>query len=218
MRNRGVEIYLNEITPTDYPDDEKIILKSLYSFSDQDFNYFHQQLLKFQENITRKLNFPQILKIFKLLHDFWLVESDLPSYSPESCFTKALTEYKLNLIKAEALDQVEPELEIKTESKLATDDLSASGHHYYSNTMKLKEHPLYRYLLAFPLYDQFIEQLKASFLMDTKEIDLKNYFNLFIDSVKTSQMIEIWLRNIPIGSASNIMKFVNFSLEDKRYR
>lgn len=220
MRNRGVEIYLNDLNPTDCADDEKIILKSLYSIPDEEFEFFYERVVNLHtdNNRFKKLGFAQILKVFKLIHDFWLVESQLEMYSAEVCLQKALAEYQhvAAIVKKEGDDvklemtMEEPKIEMIEQTNIQ------KQHHYYADTFKLKEFPLYRYMFNFPLHASLVEQLRGCFMTAMPVIDIKNYFELFIDSVRITQMLEIWLRNVSVGSTSNIMKLLHDSLIHQR--
>lgn len=223
MRNRGVELYLNDLNPTDCADDEKIILKSLYSIPDEEFEFFYGRVVNLQTDNSRfkKLGFTQILKVFKLIHDFWLVESQLETYSAEACLQKAMAEYQhiADVVKVKKekedtkleMEQDEPKMEM-----VELTEQQQKQHHYYADTFKLKEFLLYRYMFNFPLHASFVQQLRGCFLTTMPVIDIKNYFELFIKSVRMTQMVEIWLRNVSVGSASNIMKLLNDSLSDQR--
>lgn len=208
MRNRGVEIYMNEMSPVEFPNDEKIILKSLYSFGDEEFEFFYENVIDMKTDKIRKMNFSQILKVFKLIYDFWLVESQLASYSAATCLEHAVYEFRMGNVKEEPKEDIDMKDEDATQL--------IKRHHYFSDTLKLKEFSLYRYLFNFPLYSSFIQQIRDYFRTGSIPIDLKNYFDFFIDSIKTTQMIEIWMKNIPIGMASNVLKLVNSSLDNEQ--
>lgn len=221
MRNRGVELYLNDLNPTDCADDEKIILKSLYSIPDEEFEFFYERIVNLHtdNNRFKKLGFTQILKVFKLIHDFWLVESQLETYSAEACLQKALAEYQHVAAVVVKKEREDTRLEMEQdEPKMEMVELTQQQkqHHYYADTFKLKEFLLYRYMFNFPLHASFVQQLRGCFLTAMPAIDIKNYFELFIESVRMTQMVEIWLRNVSVGSASNIMKLLNDSLSDQR--
>jgi hypothetical protein len=150
--------------------------------------------------LAKKLSFPQTIKLFKLIHDYWLVDSGLPDYSPDTSLTKALAEFQLDL------RQPLPSEETNQEPQ------SSPTHHYYANTTKLKDFPLYRYLFNFPLYRYFISSVHRAFTSPQRPTDLRSYSALFIDTIKLTQLIDLWLRSVPLGSATNIMKFVSMSL------
>ena len=207
MRNRGVEIYMNEMSLDDFSNDEKIILKSLYLFGDEEFEFFYEKVIDMNTDKIKKMNFSQILKVFKLIYDFWLIESQTPSYSASSCLDHAIYEFKMGNLKQEPKEE-------DTAMETEVTDL-IKRHHYFSDTLKLKEFSLYRYLFNFPLYSSFIQHTRDYFRSESVPLDLKNYFNFFIDSIKTTQMIEIWMKNIPVGMASNVLKLVNSSLDNE---
>jgi len=206
MRNRGVEIYLNELTNNNDENDEKIILQTLYTFNDTEFNYFYSKLAQFETNQGKKLNFPQTVKVFKLIHDYWLINSSLSDYSADACMAKAIAEYQIEL----------REITYSDEKMNEKNKDSFTLTHYYANTTNLKDFPLYRFLFKFPLYRHLISSIHKAFTSPQNHSDLKNYSNLFINTVKLTQLIEIWMRNIPLGTATNIMKFVHSSLTENR--
>ena len=205
MRNRGVEIYLNEIDSQTHLNDQKIILKSLYSFEDAEFEYFYKQIIDMGSEglqLKKKFNFSLILNIFKLVHDFWLVDSQTADYSAAECLRKALNEFDPPTHSDQSMRQ------------LASIEQSLIGHHFYSEASKLKDSHLFRYLFNFPLYSTFVNQLGdyLSRLTATNEICLSNYFDLLMDAVKTTQLVEIWLRHIPVGAVAIVLQFVDATL------
>ncbi len=204
--------------------DEKIILKSLYPLPDAEFEFFHERVSQLHTGPHfKKHGFTQILKIFKLIYDFWLVAAEFEAYSAETCLQKALAEFahvqakreKKELAPALVLD-TRGEVKIEYEWETKTTVQLVQQHHYFADTFKLKEFLLYRYMFNFPLHGSFVRQLREFFLRPVPAIDIKNYFELFVDSVKTSQMVEIWLRNVSVGSATNVMKLLNGCLNDQK--
>jgi len=192
MRNRGIEIYLNEFNPIENMtrDDERIILKSLYSFGEKEFNYFFDQIVLSSDlgnDLIKKLNFVQLLKIFKMVYDFWLAENstECETKTGADCLRNALTEIKMENF----YDRISMNQSIQ----------SIKTKQFYSNSVKLKELPIFRHLYNFPLFSQLITQFKKQFSSWT-ELTLKNYSDYFISSMKTTQLVEKWLKLISIGS------------------
>jgi len=199
MRNRGIEIYLNEFNPIENMtrDDERIILKSLYSFGEKEFNYFFDQIVLSSDlgnDLIKKLNFVQLLKIFKMVYDFWLAENstECETKTGADCLRNALTEMKMENF----YDRISMNQSIQ----------SIKTKQFYSNSVKLKELPIFRHLYNFPLFSQLITQFKKQFSSLT-ELTLKNYSDYFISSMKTTQLVETWLKLISIGSINNVLKF-----------
>ena len=137
-----------------------------------------------------KQSFTQMIKVFKMIYDFSLLDE---KKSAVDSFIKATSELKINI---GSLGQYE------TVSKFK---------HFFSDIFKLKEYPLYRYLFNFPLFGQFIQQFRDYFQL-FEELNLQNYSDYFIQTVKTTQLIDQWIKKLTIQSMTNIIQFTYLNL------
>ena len=113
MRGRGIEIYLNEFNFIANKDDEKLILKSLYSFTDFDFQFYFDQLTQIKQS------FAQMIKVFKMIYDFSLLDGNKTAVDS---FIKATNELKIN-----------------TDSAVVQNETVSKFKHFFSDICKLKE-------------------------------------------------------------------------------
>ena len=70
---------------------------------------------------------------------------------------------------------------------------------------------IYRYLFNFPIFGQFIQQFRDHF-QTVEDLNLQNFSDYFIQTVKTTQLIDLWLKNFTIQSMTNIIKFTYLNL------
>lgn len=190
MRNRGVEIYFNELDPQEDIEDIQIILKTLFPFDDSSQLEF-QQLLN--QVLTNKTHFADILKLFKITYDYWLISKQQQKpLSIQQCFELCLQETKFKLEQ----NQIKPRIQ--------------NTQQFNSDVFLMKEFQIYRFLFNFPIYSLFIQNLQTffeSFKIQNSN-NLNNYSNCFLNAIKSTNFVNILLKSLPCGHSSLIFKYL----------
>jgi midasin (ATPase involved in ribosome maturation) len=168
MRNRGLEIYLNQIDL--FGGDSINLLRNVFTQNQLESKEFSVDLLLDVINSLNtnenKLNFKSVLKFTKLISDYWLYKG--------TCFANAVEQAAsdMNLKKGN---------DIKPAHSLEMTKLS-----YTSNTFKLFKYPIYSHLYKFKYLNE-IKQIGSN--LNTSALsDLYNYTSL----------VQIWFENVAI--------------------
>ena len=190
MRNRGIEIYVDSMTNEDAM---TILLRAAFAFDSASFDYFHSRLQ------TLHLPFASALRLFKLVNDFWLNADK----SLDECFDAALAEFR-----------VSEDVKSFNNEMICEEALPSPIHlkQFQVNAFQLKELEFSRFMFEFPLYSQLISELTELSRKRLNEFHLRSYSELFVSSVKSSQLIEAWLNRIPFGLFNSILKTTYFNL------
>jgi MoxR-like ATPase len=222
MRNRGVEIYLSELDPIEDKQDIKLILHSRFPFSEttKEIDFLYEKIIDekeidFKKMRIKKISFVDVLKIFKLTYDFWLID-DMKNVRKKAknqdflmkCFRHTLQELHLYEEKMEIAEVTE------AASKTYEDSLF-----YFSDVLKLKDFHLYKFLYDMPLFTKFILDMNhflKSHHNSSNTHDLENSSTLLKTSIKTTQIIQLWLKNIPIKHIDSVIKFTQLNLSSNK--
>jgi MoxR-like ATPase len=211
MRNRGIELYMNEYDLDSDMEDVFIILSTLYpfNFNSNDLCLLFTKSLE-SVHIKQNLHFSDVLKMFKLTYDYWLLnfESSQSQNGILGSFVKMLDDLKLSA----------PNLGVNVKLENNMHKIAQiSQRNFYSDILKLKEFKIYKFLFNFPLYSQFMQSFSQLLSSDfgVEGLNLDNYALKYLDIVKKSQFIDIWLKNIPLGYYNLIVKFTQNNLLPK---
>lgn len=198
MRNRGVEIYMNELDVDEHTEDVFIILSTLFPFTSCVAEF--ERLFKLAVQATQsasnnqKVNFFELFKIFKLTYSHWLLDGQMPA---EISFQKSLTD--LNLVAPVEMDH-----------KQLIDDPSRMFH---ADVFKLQQFEIYRFLFNFPIFDEFIlntgRLLTESARHDTT---VQNYSQHFLESSYRALFLNEWFRCVSLDSFELTSRFTRFRL------
>ena len=87
---------------------------------------------------------------------------------------------------------------------------------FYADVLKLKDFHLYKFLYDMPLFSRLISELSLylSSQNDVTSLSLDNSSKTLKSAIKTTQMIHVWLKCLPIEHAESVIKFtqLNFIL------
>ena len=215
MRNRGIEIYLDDYDLEKDLEDMLIVLATLYPFN-SDPTALEQLFTKIIEANLKNLHFSDMLKMLKLTHDYWLLNAAATTSGSEKnanliieSFVKMLDDLKIHSYSSSGSRQRVVDRELLAR---------ISARNFHSQVFKLKEFKIYRYLFNFPLYPKFMQQaseLLGSFVdsSDESQTSLQNYSKMFMNTVRQSQYMEIWLRQVPVAWFSLIFKCTRANLD-----
>jgi hypothetical protein len=222
MRNRGIEIYMNDFELSADLEDMLIILNTLYPFNNSKSD-METVFCKIVEANIKHIHFSDILKMFKLTYDYWLFSSGRLAASK---LGKEEGQTAATNVILDSFDKMIADIKIKygvekVEKRVdQSNSLVAriSERNYHSEILKLKEYKIYRFLFNFPLYSQFMQNVNRLFVFYFNENDtnVANYSKSFLEIVQRTQFIDIWLRNVPIEYSSLIFKFTRGNLELSR--
>jgi hypothetical protein len=214
MRNRGIEIYLNDFDLNNDLEDIFIILNTLYPFNN---NKSDMEILfnKIIEANIKHIHFSDILKMFKLTYDYWLFNNNRKNASDGNSANSVILQSF-----GKMLDDLKVKYEGKQEVSESNNSLISriSERNYHSEILKLREYKIYRFLFNFPLYSQFLNSTNDlfAFYFNENDANVGNYSKSFLKIVKKTQFIDLWLKNIPIGYLSLIFKFTRSNLQQNK--
>jgi MoxR-like ATPase len=202
MRNRGVEIYLDELSVRENFEDVALILSTLFPFAANllDLNSVYASSLALFKATP---SFFDLFKIFKLTYNYWLLDEQK---SMSNSWQKSLEDFKLVA-------------ELKSESELATVSQPACElkRIFYTDVFKLKQFVVYRFLFDFPLFDQFLDN-SASLVEEsrhTSHVTLDNYNDLFVDNARRALYVKEWFQSVPLDAYEIIAQFTRNKLNER---
>ena len=203
MRNRGLEIYLDEYSIDKDLEDVLIILQTLYPFASSQSNNQLGVLLSKCIQVGQALHFSDLLKMLKLVYDYWLLCNKQSDHQAilQQAFTQMLDDLKLEM--NESKDSIE----------LMARIASISERSFCSQVGRLREFKLYQFLFNFPLFESLIENLSSLSSHEfSGQTSLENYASYLLQAFKKTQYVDRWVRQVPPDQASLIVKFVQQKL------
>lgn len=203
MRNRGLEIYLDEYSIDKDLEDVLIILQTLYPFASSESNNQLGILLSKCVQVGQALHFSDLLKMLKLVYDYWLLCNKQSDHQTllQQAFDQMLNDLKLEMN------------ESKTSLDLMTRIAQMSQSNFSSQVGRLREFKLYQFLFNFPLYEHLIESLSSMASHEiSSQASLDKYTSFLLEAFKTTQLVDKWVRQVPSSQATLIVKFVQQNL------
>lgn len=197
MRNRGLEIYIPELDLRADLEDALIVCADLYSFSSTLVDYAH--LVSKTLACSPKLTYPELLRLFKLAYDYWLVVDLNRNVDIDTAMSKALVDSGMKSIQAAWTD---PSISVALPAGV---DVSRS---FFADLFKLREFSLYRFLYNFPLFSCFVRATRRVFDESSDATaNLNNMSSLFMLNAKWSNLAAEWCRALPLSDLSSTVIF-----------
>jgi hypothetical protein len=177
MRNRGIELYVDDIDLSSI--DSDIILKNIFTKHQQEdeilkSNFLIHFLRDFRKILSTSFKFEDTLHLCKLIKDYWLVDKN-------NSFVESL----LNALK-EMYPEISKEIILNLIHGILSKNNEITNYTALNDIFKLIKFPIYKFLSNFSSYSKFNEILTA------------NNPNSLIDLSKQTAYIQLWLQQIPL--------------------
>lgn len=172
MRNRGIEIYMDEIDL--FSVDASIYLNNVFSIDQQKSIDFSIELLietlkrlnnNLNTNFLPSVRFKDALKIAHIIKDYWSTTENTFQTSMQLAITELYPNFN-DFVETKLINYV---------------DL------YSVDVYKFVKLPFYRYLAQFPLHKEFFNTI------NTIKIG-----NDLVEQVNLTQFIKLWIKNVPL--------------------
>ena len=205
MRNRGIELYVDEIDLTSV--DSNIILHNIFTKLQQDdeilkSNFLVEFLTELKKSLVPTIKFEEALNLCKLVRDYWIVNKSTFIESLLIAFNEIYPEYDKNAVSC-IIDTTIKSLE---QNKKIVNLV-------YSDVFKLTKFPIYRFFSDFPIYSSFYESLMANNTSSIVEINKQTaYLQIWLQNlpIKYKDLIEVYLFQDSLMAKNNVNELKNF--------